>query len=151
MAPAQQTGFLFFSIMHNIGWVFSVIKKHVGKKQENQHFNSTESQQLRATNAEQCVQKERGRDLKSVIGSWAVWYALDLLAEPPAVFSHTCGWCVAWPGNGWEPNKSWMVNFYKPTFFLSKAFTARPSASYFSSLVLINGNSADTETHSGCM
>lgn len=49
MAPSQQTRFLLLSIMHNISLVFSVIKEHVGKTQENQHLNSTESQQLRAT------------------------------------------------------------------------------------------------------
>lgn len=66
MAPKQPTGILFFSIRHIIGLVFTFIKEHVGDMKENQHFNSTETQQQRGTHAEPHMQREEEHNLNPV-------------------------------------------------------------------------------------
>lgn len=45
---------------------------------------------------------------------WEVWYALNLLTEATAVFSHACVWCVIWSSTG--SHGVWF--FYKPLRFM---------------------------------
>lgn len=96
--------------MHNISLVFSIFKGHVEKKKkrkEKQHFNSTEHQQLRATNAK----LHRNRMNERTEGSHWILSNLICSQNPWQCYVMHVHDMLFGPAMGESPNKSWTVNF----------------------------------------